>query len=215
MSDDETDAAPAGRVQVTIFNQSYNLRSQSDGEHVRRIAQLVDERMRQVSTQMTTHEVGKIAVLAALNLADELQRTRDYYEREVRPLLERAAREAEEARARETQAAERNTAEREAAGTPDAAQEATGQPLAAESGTTGRDAAERATSQTAEPPPPAGSPRREPESWFEAIFDAPAPARERGERLSSQIAAKLQSLRQQSAPESLTIEAETAEADES
>jgi cell division protein ZapA len=171
MNDEETPTAPAAPVQVTIFNQPYNLRSDSDGERVRQLAQLVDERMRQISAQLTTHDVGKIAVLAALNIADELQRTKDYYEREVQPLLLQASREATEAEAERAGVESRATPER---ATP-----------------------ERAT------------PEREPESWFEAIFDSPAPAKERGERLSSQIAAKLQSLRQVGQREHLTIEAET------
>jgi cell division protein ZapA (FtsZ GTPase activity inhibitor) len=65
-------------VQVSIFNQTYNLRSHASGsEPVRRIAQLVDERMRHISSHLTTHDVAKVAILAALNIADELQRMRD------------------------------------------------------------------------------------------------------------------------------------------
>jgi cell division protein ZapA (FtsZ GTPase activity inhibitor) len=65
-------------VQVNIFNQTYNLRSHAGGsEHVRQIARLVDERMRHISSHLTTHDVAKVAVLAALNIADELQCVRD------------------------------------------------------------------------------------------------------------------------------------------
>lgn len=169
-------------MQVTIFNQAYNLRSQSGGEHVRQIAQLVDERMRQISTQFTTHDVSKIAVLAALNIADELQRTRDFYEREVPPPLPQPAGDAGETK--DARADMWAGAGRE------------GQP-------------EREVKAERE-----GREGKEPESWFEAIFDSEEPRRERGERLSSQIAAKLQSLRQTGPQEPLTIEPER-EKDES
>jgi hypothetical protein len=48
---------------------------------VREVARLVDERMRQVAGHMTTYDVARIAILAALNLADELKSVRDCYER--------------------------------------------------------------------------------------------------------------------------------------
>lgn len=76
MSDD-TESAPAGRVQVLIFNQIYNLRSgDGDREHVIRVARVVDERMRLISSMLTTSDVAKVAVLAALNLAGELEELR-------------------------------------------------------------------------------------------------------------------------------------------
>jgi cell division protein ZapA len=131
-------------VQVNIFNQTYNLRSRSGGEeYLRQIARLVDERMRLVSSHLTVHDVAKVAVLAALNIADELQQLKDLYEGDAR---------------------------------------------------------------RRESPPPAEGPRArggegdaddEPgrRSWFENIFDDEEPAAGRGERLSSQVSAKLQALR--------------------
>lgn len=71
------------QVRVDIFGQTYNLRSHQGGEHIERIVRLVDERMRHISSQMTTHDTVKIAVLAALNIADELQSLKDHHEREA------------------------------------------------------------------------------------------------------------------------------------
>lgn len=90
----------AGSVRVNIFNQTYSLRSASgDGEHVQRVARLVDERMRAVADGLAVHDVAKVAVLTALNLADELEGLRSFYEAELREVLERAR--AEEAKAAE------------------------------------------------------------------------------------------------------------------
>ncbi|MET0649612.1 MAG: cell division protein ZapA [Pyrinomonadaceae bacterium] len=91
----------AGSVRVNIFNQTYSLRSASgDGEHVERVARLVDERMHAVADGLAVHDVAKIAVLTALNLADELEGLKSFYETELREVLERArAEEAEESAA--------------------------------------------------------------------------------------------------------------------
>jgi cell division protein ZapA (FtsZ GTPase activity inhibitor) len=60
-------------VVVRIFDQPYRLRTGRDAGYAERVATLVDGRMREVAAHMTTLDVAKIAVLAALNLADELE----------------------------------------------------------------------------------------------------------------------------------------------
>lgn len=87
MSESDNNFVLPEAIEVTIFNQTYRLRSTTDKEHVRQIAQLVDERMRQISSHVTTHDIVKIAILTALNIADEMQNLRNYYENEVQPLL--------------------------------------------------------------------------------------------------------------------------------
>ena len=88
----------AGSVKVNIFNQTYSLRSGSgDGAHVLRVARLVDERMHAVADGLAVHDVAKIAVLTALNLADELEGLKSFYETELREVLERARAEEEPA----------------------------------------------------------------------------------------------------------------------
>jgi cell division protein ZapA len=77
-------------VEVKIFNQIYNLRTNREVEHIKRIAGLVDERMRLISAHATAHDLAKIAIFAALNIADELSDTREHYEREFQKLLTRA-----------------------------------------------------------------------------------------------------------------------------
>jgi len=105
----------AGSVRVNIFNQTYSLRSANgDGAHVERVARLVDERMRAVADGLAVHDVAKVAVLTALNLADELEGLKSFYEAELREVLERARAEEEE---------EPETAEPEASAQPEPAEE--------------------------------------------------------------------------------------------
>jgi len=67
-----TDALPNvnGSVRVEIFDQVYNLRG-SDADYILKLAEYVDGKMRAVSEQTATVDSVRLAVLAALNIADE------------------------------------------------------------------------------------------------------------------------------------------------
>jgi len=58
-------------VRVEIFDQAYNLRG-TDPEYVLKLAEYVDSKMRAVAEQTHTVDTSRVAVLAALNIADEL-----------------------------------------------------------------------------------------------------------------------------------------------
>ena len=57
-------------MRVEIFDQAYNLRG-SDAEYILKLAEYVDTKMRAVSEQTHTVDTARLAVLAALNIADE------------------------------------------------------------------------------------------------------------------------------------------------
>jgi cell division protein ZapA len=63
-----------GYVTVSIYDQTYHLRGQ-DANHIRRLADLVDSKMRAVASQGRTVDSLRVAVLAAINLADELSQS--------------------------------------------------------------------------------------------------------------------------------------------
>ncbi len=62
--------AVSGSVRVEIFDQVYNLRG-SDADYILKLAEYVDSKMRAVSEQTATVDSVRLAVLAALNIADE------------------------------------------------------------------------------------------------------------------------------------------------
>jgi cell division protein ZapA len=62
--------AVSGSVRVEIFDQVYNLRG-SDADYIVKLAEYVDGKMRAVSQQTATVDSVRLAVLAALNIADE------------------------------------------------------------------------------------------------------------------------------------------------
>src|SRR6201990_1665204 len=68
-----------GSVRVEIFDQAYNLRG-TDPEYISKLAEYVDSKMRAVAEQTHTVDTARLAVLAALNIADEyhlLKRNQD------------------------------------------------------------------------------------------------------------------------------------------
>lgn len=69
----------SGAVVVDIYDQVYQLRG-TDPEHIERLAAIVDSKMRAVSAHGATVDSLRVAVLAALNIADELMTLRARYD---------------------------------------------------------------------------------------------------------------------------------------
>jgi cell division protein ZapA len=62
----------SGRVDVEIFGKVYTVRGDKDPEYVRRVAEFVDRKMREIAQVTDTVSTSRIAILASLNIADEL-----------------------------------------------------------------------------------------------------------------------------------------------
>ncbi|MCI0656107.1 MAG: cell division protein ZapA, partial [Acidobacteria bacterium] len=58
-------------VPVEIYGQTYNLRGEGDTSYITDLAAFVDRKMREVSDNTATVDSLKVAILAALNIADE------------------------------------------------------------------------------------------------------------------------------------------------
>lgn len=81
----------SGRViPVEIHGQRYPIRSSLEPEYVVRLAAYVDEKMRAAADSTPTGDSLRLAVLAALNIADELFRCRDANHTRDGRLAERA-----------------------------------------------------------------------------------------------------------------------------
>ena len=66
-------------VRVEIYDQTYHLRG-SDPEYVAQLAAYVDGKMRLISQQAATVDSLRVAVLAALNIADEFHMLKRKYD---------------------------------------------------------------------------------------------------------------------------------------
>ena len=64
-------------VSVDIYDQTYHLRAH-DPEYIEKLASTVDSKMRAVSANGNTVDSLRVAVLAALNIADELMRLQEH-----------------------------------------------------------------------------------------------------------------------------------------
>lgn len=62
---------------VNIFGQEYALRGGEDADHVREVAEHVDQRMREVARGSRQVSSLRVAILAAMNIADDLLRERN------------------------------------------------------------------------------------------------------------------------------------------
>jgi cell division protein ZapA len=79
-------------VKAQIFGQMYTIQGELDEAYVHKLADYVDEKMRAVASATATVDTQKVAVLAALAIADELhgmQRELGYREDVLREQAER------------------------------------------------------------------------------------------------------------------------------
>jgi len=65
----------AGQAKVQIFGQSYVIRGELEESYVQQLAAYVDQKMHAIASATSTVDTQKLAVLAALAIADELHST--------------------------------------------------------------------------------------------------------------------------------------------
>ncbi len=66
---------------VDIFGQEYKIRGAGDPQYIHKIAGYVDKKMREIAHSSGILSQSRIAILAALNIADELYQEREKRER--------------------------------------------------------------------------------------------------------------------------------------
>lgn len=89
-TNDKSDAA-AQSIRVEIYNQTYNIRSDGDNEYIMRLAEYVDGKMREISSGTLTVDSLKVAILAALHIADEFHQLKNQQEQTDAQLASRSA----------------------------------------------------------------------------------------------------------------------------
>ena len=83
--------ASSPNIKVEIYDQAYTIRSDGDPEYIRKLAEYVDQRMREISSGTLTVDSRKVAILAALYIADELHQLRRIHEQADAQLATRSA----------------------------------------------------------------------------------------------------------------------------
>jgi len=67
-------------IRVSIFGRDYNIKGGSDESYIRNLAEYVDSVMRDIADKAGTLSSGRIAILAALNIADEMYKERQRFD---------------------------------------------------------------------------------------------------------------------------------------
>jgi len=72
-------------VEVEIFGQVFHVAAgETTPAYIRRLAYYVDEKMRGIASATKTMPLNRMAILTALNIADDLFKLRDSYEQSAR-----------------------------------------------------------------------------------------------------------------------------------
>jgi cell division protein ZapA len=90
----DNDGSPArrlrgARMKIEIYDQSYNVNADGNEEYLQEIAAYVDTKMREIAMSTKMVDSLKVAVLASLNIADELFAARARQESIEGPLRKR------------------------------------------------------------------------------------------------------------------------------
>ena len=79
-------------VQVQIFGHTYTIKGDADQEYILGVASYVDRKMREVTEKLPVASLSKVAILASLNIADELFKERSQRQNHDEQLSRRAER---------------------------------------------------------------------------------------------------------------------------
>ena len=71
MTDNGESSAGSATVKIEIYDQSYNVNADGNEEYLKELAAYVDGKMRSIAESTRMVDSLKVAVLAALNIADE------------------------------------------------------------------------------------------------------------------------------------------------
>ncbi len=78
-------------IEVEIYGSRYQVRAAHDRAYLEELAAMVDRKMREISGRIQVVDAGRLAILSALNLADELYQCTKQQESERDRIMERLA----------------------------------------------------------------------------------------------------------------------------
>jgi cell division protein ZapA len=79
-------------VQVQILGQQLAIRGEADQDYILGVASYVDRKMREITEKLPVASLSKVAILASLNIADELFKERASRERDGVSITDRTER---------------------------------------------------------------------------------------------------------------------------
>jgi len=77
---------PSEKIKVIIFGKDYEVRGNQDEEYINKLAKHVDSTMQNIATKTGTISFERIAILTALNIADEMYKERQRFDEYIQKL---------------------------------------------------------------------------------------------------------------------------------
>jgi cell division protein ZapA len=91
----DMDNNPSQSHKVVIYNQTYSLRSSHDSDYIQELAEHVNKRMNEIARATMTVDSLRVAILAAIQIADELFQSRSVMKETGDEIADRSAKYAE------------------------------------------------------------------------------------------------------------------------
>lgn len=79
-----------GSIEVDILGQKYTIKGDAPEEYIKKLAAFVDQKLKEVYTASPNMAPLKAAILASLNIADELHKIREEHEKAALGIEEKA-----------------------------------------------------------------------------------------------------------------------------
>lgn len=79
-------------VEVQIFGHQYTIRGEANQDYILGVAAYVDRKMREITEKLPVASLSKVAILASLNIADELFKERARQQNQGHQWTDQAAR---------------------------------------------------------------------------------------------------------------------------
>lgn len=80
MGDNELSQPPKNKTTVDIYGQHYSIVGAETTSHIRTVASMVDEKMREISSKNPHLDMNKLAVLTAINFVHDYLKLKEEYE---------------------------------------------------------------------------------------------------------------------------------------
>jgi cell division protein ZapA len=77
---------PLEKTKVMIFGKDYEVKGNQDEEYIQKLAKHVDATMQDIATKTGLISFERIAILTALNIADEMYRERQRFDEYIQKL---------------------------------------------------------------------------------------------------------------------------------
>jgi len=82
----QTREEEVNKIKAVIYGQDYQIKGKASVDHLRLVALLVDHKMQEIGEGNPRLDLNRVAVLAAVNVADEYLKLRQEYEELLRVL---------------------------------------------------------------------------------------------------------------------------------